>query len=62
MTLIINDKANKNHSYVVPRCVLDPKTPVNILVVPSLGTFCGDNADATDTLAEYGTTIKLVAI
>ena len=59
MQLILTDDANKNHSYVIPCCVFDPKTPINILVVPDLGTFFGDNEDATDPLSEYGTIIKL---
>ena len=58
MKLIITDDANKHHSYIIPRCVFDPKTPVNILDVPALGIFFDDNADATDTLAEDGTNIK----
>ena len=36
-----------------------PNTPVNILGVTALGTLFGDNSDATDILAEDGTTIKL---
>ena len=27
-------------------CVFDPATPINILGVPALGTFFGDNANA----------------
>ena len=61
MKLIITDDANKNHSYVVPHCVFDSNTPVNILGVPSLGTLFGDNADATNPLADNGATIKVVA-
>ena len=49
--LIITDDANKHHTYIIPRCVFDPKTPVNILGVPDLGILFGDNADATDPLA-----------
>ena len=45
--------------YIILCCVFDLSTPVNILGVPALGTFFGDNVDATDTLAEDGTTIKL---
>ena len=51
MKLILTDDANKHHSYIIPRCVFDPKTPVNILGVPDLGILFGDNADATDPLA-----------
>ena len=61
MKLILTDDANNHHSYIIPRCVFDPKTPVNILGVPDLGTFFGDNSDATDPLAEDGTTIKSVS-
>ena len=59
MTLILTDDANKRYSYVVPRFIFDPKTPVNILFVPALGTLFGDNSDATDPIAEDGTTITL---
>ena len=59
MKLILIDDANKHHSNIITGCVLDPKTPVNILGFPALGTFFGDNADATDPLTEYGPTIKL---
>ena len=58
MKVILTDNANKHHSYIIFCCVFDPKTPVNILGVPSLGTFIGDHSDATDLLAEDGTTIK----
>ena len=51
MKLIQTDNANKYHLYIINHCVFDPNTPVNILGVPSLGTFFGDNADATDTNA-----------
>ena len=59
MKLILTDDSNKHHSYIIPCFVFDPKTPVNILGVPELGTFFGDNADATDPLAEDVTNIKL---
>ena len=58
MKLILTDDANKNHSYRIPRCVFDPKTPVNILGVPDIGTFFGDNAETTDPLVDDGTAIK----
>ena len=51
MKSILTDDANKQNFYIITRCVFDPNTPVNILGVPSLGTFFGDNADATDTNA-----------
>ena len=59
MTLILTDDANKHYSYVVLRFIFYPKTPVNILFVPALGTLFGDNSDATDPIAEDGTTITL---
>ena len=58
MKLLLNDDANKHHSYIIPRCLFDPNIPVNILVVPALGTLFGDNADGTDPVAEDDTTIK----
>ena len=51
MKLILTDNVNKNHSYIITRCVFDPKTPVNILGVPALGKFFGDNSDAADTIS-----------
>ena len=59
MKLILTDDANKHHLYIIPCCVFDPNNPVNILGVPAPGTLFVDNADATDTIAEEGTTIKL---
>ena len=59
MKLLLSGDANKHHSYIIPCCVFYPKTPVNILSVPALGTFFCDNEDATDPLADDGTTIKL---
>ena len=59
MKLILTDDDNKNDSYIIPLFVSDQKTPLNILGVPYLGIFFGDNSDATDTLVEDGTTIKL---
>ena len=43
---------------VVPGCVYDPDTPLNILGVPALGSFFGDSADASDMLSADGTNIK----
>ena len=57
--LILTENANNHHLYIFPCCVFYPKTPVNILSVPALGTFFCDNEDATDPLADDGTTIKL---
>ena len=58
MKLILTDETNNHHLYIIPRCVFDPNIPVNILGVPDIGTFFGDNEDSTDPLAEDGTTIK----
>ena len=54
---LLTDDATKHHLYIIPRFIFDPNTPVNILGVPALGMFFGDNADATDPIAEIGTTI-----
>ena len=58
MELILTDNTNKHQSYVIPRCVFVPNTPVNILGVSALDKLFGDNADETYPLSEYGTTIK----
>ena len=58
MKSILTDNANNNHSYIIPRCVFDPKTPVNMLMVPALGRFFFDNAYTTYPIAKDGTTIK----
>ena len=49
--LIQTDESNKHHLYIIPRCVFYPETPVNILGVPALGKFFGDNSDAADTIS-----------
>ena len=41
--------------------MFDPATPINILGVPALGTFFGDNADAGSPYKKDGTNIKLGA-
>ena len=56
--LILTDDANKHHLYMIPSCEFDPKTSINILGVPALETFFGDNSDAIDNFAEDGTSIK----
>ena len=56
--LVLTDNKNKNYTYDVPGCVFDPATPINILGVPALGTFFGDNANASSPYDEDGTTIK----
>ena len=45
--LVLTDNTNINYTYDVPGCVFDPATPINILGVPALGTFFGDNANAS---------------
>ena len=42
----------------MPGCVFDPATTINILGVPALGTFFGNNATAGSPYDEDGTTIK----
>ena len=56
--LFLTDNKNKNYTYDVPGCMFDPATTINILGIPALGTFIGDNANASSTYDEYGTTIK----
>ena len=59
MRLVLTDDSNQNHVYIIPDCVYDPDTSLNILGVPALGTFFGDSADdASDIRASDGTTIK----
>ena len=56
--LVLTDNSNHNHVYIVPGCVYDPGSPLNILGVPALGTFFEDCADTSDMLASDGTIIK----
>ena len=58
LRLVLTDDSGSNHEYVIPESVYDPDTPMNILGVPALGKFFGDNADASDITASDGTTIK----
>ena len=44
--LVLTDNKNINYTYDVPGYAFDPATPINILGVPALGTFFGDNANA----------------
>ena len=41
-----------------PQRIYDPKIPLNIIGVPALGTFFGDNTDVHSPLTEDGTTVK----
>ena len=59
--LVLTSNTNINHTYDVPVCLFDPDTPINILGVPALGTFFGDNANASSPYEKDGTTIKLGA-
>ena len=45
----------------MPGYVFDPATTINILGVPALGMFFGNNANAGSPYNEDGTTIKLGA-
>ena len=56
--LVLTENSNHNYVYIVPVCVYDPDTPLNILGVPALGSFFGDSADASGMLAANGTNIK----
>ena len=58
ISLVLTDNSNQNHVYIVPGCVYDPDTPLNILGVPALGSLFGDSADARDMLAADCTNIK----
>ena len=56
--LVLTDNKNENYTYDVPGCVFDPAMPTNILGVPALGMFFGDNANTGSTYDEDGTNIK----
>ena len=56
--LVLTDNSNHNHIYIIPGCVYDPDTPLNILGVPALGSFFGDSAYASNMLGADGTNIK----
>ena len=58
MKLILTNYYNKHHSYIKSFCVFYPNIPVNIVGVPVLGTFFGDNEYATHPIAEDGNTMK----
>ena len=55
MRLVLTDDANVNHTYEVPGCVFDPESPINIIGVPTLGKFFGDQSDALHEMD--GTTV-----
>ena len=54
----MTDNSNQNYVYIFPGCVYNPDTPLNILVLPALGSFFGDIVDSSDMLAANGTNIK----
>ncbi|KAL7531889.1 hypothetical protein ACHAXR_006612 [Thalassiosira sp. AJA248-18] len=56
MCLVLTDDANNNHTYEVPGCVFDPDSPINILGVPFLGKFFGDQSD-NEYEMDDGTTV-----
>ena len=56
--LVLTDNKNKNYTSDVPGCMFDPETPINILGVPDLGTFFGDNTNTSSAYDEDGNTIK----
>ena len=56
--LVLTDNSNQNHVYIVPGCVYDPGSLLNIMGLPALVTFFGDSADASNMLASDDTTIK----
>ena len=56
--LVLINNSNHNYVYIVPGCVYNPDTPLNILGVPALGSFFGDSAYASDMLAADGTNIN----
>ena len=58
ISLVLTDNSNQNHVYIVPGFFYDPDTPLNILGVPSFGSFFVDSADARDMLSANGTNIK----
>ena len=59
--LILINNINIHRTYDVPGCVFDPATSINIIGIPYLCTFFGDNANASSPYDEDGTTIKLGA-
>ena len=55
MRLVLTDDARKHHTYNVPDCVYDPDSPINILGVPFVGKFFGDQS--SDMYELDGTTV-----
>ena len=58
LRLVLTDNSNRNHLYIIPRCVYDPDIPLNILGVPTLDKFSKDSVNPNDELGEDGTTVK----
>ncbi|KAL7532041.1 hypothetical protein ACHAXR_004390 [Thalassiosira sp. AJA248-18] len=44
MRLVLTDDSNQNHTYDIKDCVYDPDSPINILGVPFLGKYFGDQS------------------
>ena len=44
MRLNLRDNVNVHHMYDIPDCVFDPEFPINILGVPLLVKYLGDQA------------------
>ena len=51
LSRVLTDDSNENHVYKIPQCIYDHNIPLNIIGVPDLGKFFGDNADAHIPLA-----------
>ena len=41
--LVLTNDINEHRAYTIPGYVFDPESPINILVIPTLGKFFGDN-------------------
>ena len=42
MRLVLTDNANKHHTYDIPECVYDLESPINMIGVPYLGKYFGN--------------------
>ena len=57
--MVLTNNGNVHHVYTITGCVLDPDVTINILGIPALGKFFGNNADVHSPITEEETTIKL---
>ena len=58
MRLKLTDDANVLYSYDIPGCIYDPNTPFNIIGLPFLQEYFGDEATGPDSMVEEdGTSI-----